>query len=194
MAITHRLLAGLQALSLTALSGATALVPLLTAPVARAEATSGFEFRWETNKDYRKLYYALSSGSAATPADWYLLLGPKDRKTALIKLVVSLPKEFDSQVDPKQVDLCIMEKGGVRGRTGCKEVIPAAIEVAGDSSAIEVFPERPIPVGKTIGLHLRLTNPYNPGMYQLNALGQMPGDVPVSGYLGSWVVEIGPNY
>ena len=33
---------------------------------------------------------------------------------------------------------------------------------------------------------------YNPGsgMYQFNALAQAPGDVPMAGYLGSWVIEI----
>lgn len=194
MANTRRLLAGFQVFSLAAFCGAAVLAPLLMPRSARAETSSGFEFRWDNSKDYRKLYYTLSSGRAANPSDWYLLLGPKDRKTALIKLAISLPKEFDSKVDPKRIELCFMEKGGVQGKTRCKEVIPSAIEVSGDSTAIDVFPERPVPAGKTIGVHLRLTNPYSPGMYQLNALGQAPGDVPVSGYLGSWVVEISPDY
>jgi hypothetical protein len=30
-------------------------------------------------------------------------------------------------------------------------------------------------------------------MYQFNALAQAPGDVPVSGYLGSWVIQIDPQ-
>ncbi|MFM8543741.1 MAG: DUF2808 domain-containing protein, partial [Vulcanococcus sp.] len=42
-------------------------------------------------------------------------------------------------------------------------------------------------------VRIQLTNPYNPGMYQFNALAQAPGDVPISGYLGSWVIEISPN-
>ena len=30
-------------------------------------------------------------------------------------------------------------------------------------------------------------------MYQFNALIQAPGDVPVSGYVGSWLIQIDPN-
>ncbi|MFM7436939.1 MAG: DUF2808 domain-containing protein, partial [Vulcanococcus sp.] len=54
-------------------------------------------------------------------------------------------------------------------------------------------PNQPVPVGRSIGVRIQLTNPYNPGMYQFNALAQAPGDVPISGYLGSWVIEISPN-
>jgi hypothetical protein len=30
-------------------------------------------------------------------------------------------------------------------------------------------------------------------MYQLNAMAQAPGDIPVSGYLGSWMIQIESN-
>ncbi|NDD44664.1 MAG: DUF2808 domain-containing protein, partial [Synechococcaceae bacterium WB9_4xB_025] len=33
-------------------------------------------------------------------------------------------------------------------------------------------------------------NPNRGGMFQFNALAQAPGDVPVAGYLGSWVIDI----
>jgi len=165
------------------------------APRAQADAgsTSGFEFRWDSQRDYRKLYYFISSGRATARSDYYLVLSPKDRKTALIKLAIAVPKDFDTKLDPQAIELCFMNRGGVREKTGCKEVIPATVEVSADSTAVEIFPDRPVPTGKSIGVHMRLYNPFNPGMYQFNALGQAPGDVPVSGYLGSWVIEISPE-
>jgi hypothetical protein len=30
-------------------------------------------------------------------------------------------------------------------------------------------------------------------MYQFNALAQAPGDVPMAGYLGSWLIDIDPD-
>jgi hypothetical protein len=30
-------------------------------------------------------------------------------------------------------------------------------------------------------------------MYQFNALAQAPGDVPISNYLGSWLIQIDSN-
>ena len=125
-------------------------------------------------------------------SEYYLILKPKDRKTAIMKLVVGIPKSFDSKIDPKRVKLCYMKEGGMMGRTSCESDIPATVEVTADSTAIEIFPDTPVPVGKTIGVYINLFNPFNAGMYQFNALAQAPGDVPVSGYLGSWLIQIDP--
>ena len=163
--------------------------------VARADVgnSSGFEFRWDTDKDFRKLWYHVSNGRATNRSDYYLVLGPKDRQTALLKLAISVPKDFDAAIDPKRIQLCYMLRGGITRKTECQEVIPAVVEVSKNNNAIEVFPNQPVPVGRSIGVRIQLTNPYNPGMYQFNALAQAPGDVPISGYLGSWVIEISPN-
>jgi hypothetical protein len=86
-----------------------------------------------------------------------------------------------------------MKEGGMLSRTRCEKDIPATVEVAADGTAIEIFPDTPVPVGKTIGVYMNLFNPFDIGMYQFNALAQAPGDVPVSGYLGSWVIQIDPQ-
>jgi hypothetical protein len=39
---------------------------------------------------------------------------------------------------------------------------------------------------------MNLMNPFDAGMYQFNALAQAPGEVPISGYLGSWLIQIDP--
>ena len=44
-----------------------------------------------------------------------------------------------------------------------------------------------------IGVYMNIFNPFNIGMYQFNALAQAPGDVPMAGYLGSWLIQIDPN-
>ncbi|UPM50797.1 DUF2808 domain-containing protein [Synechococcus sp. A10-1-5-1] len=164
--------------------------PVFVAPSqAEGSSSAGFEFRWDNNSDFRKLYYYTSSARSTARADYYLILGPKDRKTALIKLAVSVPESFNAQIKPENVELCRMERGGALKKTRCLEVIPAAVEVTGNGTAVEVFPQRPVPIGGSIGLHLQIFNP-DSGMYQFNALGQAPGDVPVSGYLGSWVIEV----
>ena len=168
-----------------------ALVSSLSAPVAHAQAgsSSGFEFRWDNSRDFRKLYYFLSLAEADASSDYYLVLGPKDRKTALLKLAISVPSYFDAKINPSDVSLCTIERGGIASKTRCSETIPATVEVAPDGSAIEIFPDRPVPTGTTIGVYLQIINP-SAGMYQFNALGQAPGAVPISGYLGSWVIEI----
>ena len=71
-----------------------------------------------------------------------------------------------------------MKLGGMLSRSRCKEVIPAVIEVNEDQTAIEVFPDTPIPTGDTYAVVMNVFNPTNTGMFQFNALAQAPGDVP----------------
>jgi hypothetical protein len=169
---------------------AAALAPML--PV-KGQGTPGLvEFRWDSSKDYRKLYFFMTDTQRLKRSEYYLILKPKDRKTAILKLVVGIPKSFDTKIDPKRVKLCYMKEGGMLARTRCESDIPATVEVAADGTAIEIFPDTPVPVGKTIGVYINLFNPFNAGMYQFNALAQAPGDVPVSGYLGSWLIQIDP--
>jgi Protein of unknown function (DUF2808) len=175
------------------LSAATALPALTTAPPAQAQGTPGLvEFRWDNTKDYRKLYFFITDTARLKRSDYYLILKPKDRKTAILKLTVGIPKSFDADIEAKNVQLCYMKEGGMLARTRCEKQIPATVEVSKDGTAVEIFPDTPVPVGKTIGVYMSIFNPFNAGMYQFNALAQAPGDVPISGYLGSWLIQIDP--
>ena len=183
-----RLIKGLLPLSAFSLA---LLFPLsaLDVRAQSAGSSSGFEFRWNNDRDFRKLYYFLTVADAKSRSDYYLVLGPKDRKTALLKLAISVPSYFDAKINPSDVSLCTIKQGGITSKTRCLEAIPATVEVSPDGTAIEIFPDRPVPTGSRIAVYMQIFNP-SAGMYQFNALGQAPGAVPISGYLGSWVVEI----
>ena len=170
-----------------------ALAPIAAPPAANAQGTPGLvEFRWDNSKDYRKLYFFMTETARLKRSEYYLILKPKDRKTAILKLTVGIPKSFDVDIQPKNVQLCYMKEGGMLARTRCEKQIPAVVEVSKDGTAIEIFPDTPVPVDKTIGVYMNIFNPFNAGMYQFNALAQAPGDVPISGYLGSWLIQIDP--
>lgn len=167
---------------------------LLSPAPARAQGTPGlFEFRWDNNRDFRKLYFFMTDTGRSKRSEYYLMLRPRDRKTAMLKLSVRLPDYWQANLDPKLMKLCVMREGGMLARTRCLETIPATIEVSPNGKAIEVFPDRPVPDNKTIGLYMVLINPSNAGMYQFNALIQPPGDIPVSSYVGSWLIQIDPG-
>jgi hypothetical protein len=189
----------LTLLGRTSIGAGLALAPLLTAslvapPSSLAQGTPGLmEFRWDNNKDYRKLYYFQSDTQRSKLSDYYLILKPKDRKTAILKLTVSMPKTFDSKIDPKRVKLCKMSEGGMLKRTRCEKEIPATVEVNAKAGTLEVFPDTPLSDKQTVGVYMRIYNPFNIGMYQFNALAQAPGDIPVSSYIGSWLIQIDAN-
>jgi len=151
------------------------------------------EFRWDNTKDYNKLYFFLTNTIRLQRSDYYLILRPKDRNTAILKLTITIPDHFDAKLYPKLMKFCSMSAAGMTKRTRCEKEIPATIEVTPNGKAIEVYPNQPIPVGGTVGLLMTLFNPFNAGMFQFNALAQAPGEIPVSGYLGSWLIEIDPN-
>ena len=68
---------------------------------AIAQGTSGLmEFRWDSDKDYRRLYYYQTSTIPNERAEWYLTLREKDRKTAILKLTVTVPDYFDAKLKP----------------------------------------------------------------------------------------------
>lgn len=170
-----------------------ALPPHGAAP-ARAQGTPGLmELRWDDNKDFRKLYFFMTDTARMKRSDYYLILKPKDRGTAMLKLTVKLPDYWDGDLDPKRMQLCLMNEGGMLSRTRCKQTIPATIELSANGRQIDVFPNTPVPDNKLVGLYMVVFNPFNAGMYQFNGFIQAPGDRPVSGYVGTWLIQIDPN-
>ena len=184
----------LAATAAAAVAGTTALPGLVpgSAPV-RAQGTSGLmEFRWDNTKDYRKLYYFITDTQRLKRSEYYLILRAKDRKAAILKLSVTIPPHFDADIEASQVKLCKMKEGGMLARTRCESIIPATVEIAPNGKAIDIFPDTPVPDVGAIGVYINLFNPSSIGMYQFNALAQAPGDVPMAGYLGSWLIQIDP--
>jgi len=169
------------------------MLPAAPLAGARAQGTPGLmEYRWDNTKDYNKLYYYITNTVRTQRSDYYLVLRPKDRNTAILKLTITVPDYFDAKLYPKQMKLCRMSAGGMTKRTRCESEIPADIVVPANGKGIEIYPHQPIPVGGTVGLYMTLFNPFAAGMFQFNALAQAPGEIPVSGYLGSWLIEIDP--
>ena len=187
---THRRNLGIAALITLGAIGGAALQPLAPTAVMAQNTPSLLEFRWDGNNGYRKLYFVQSSQRQRERSEYYFMLRPKDRKTAILKLSITIPSYFNTRIRPDALSLCKMKLGGVLSRSRCKDVLPAVFEVNENQTAIEVFPDTPIPTGGTYAVVMNVFNPSRSGMFQFNALAQAPGDVPVAGYLGSWLVDI----
>ena len=185
---TRRLLAGAGTAAALLMGSTLSGMP---EQIAHAQGTpSLLEFRWDTDRDYRKLYYYQTSNIDGDRSEWFLTLREKDRKTAILKLTVTVPDYFDSKLKPHRMRLCRTTVGGMMSRSKCLEEIPAVIKVTEDQSAIEVFPDTPLPSDADYSLSIKLFNPQGKRMYQFNALVQAPGDVPMSGYRGSWLIDV----
>ena len=185
---TRRLLAGAGTAAALMMGSTLSGMP---EQIAHAQGTpSLLEFRWDTDRDYRKLYYYQTSNIDGDRSEWFLTLREKDRKTAILKLTVTVPDYFDSKLKPHRMRLCRTTVGGMMSRSKCLEEIPAVIKVTEDQTAIEVFPDTPLPSDGDYALSIKLFNPQGKRMYQFNAMVQAPGDVPMSGYRGSWLIDV----
>lgn len=156
-----------------------------------ALAQSLLEFRWNNDGTYKKLTFLQTARERLERSTYYLFLKRNDRKSAILKLSLKFPKHFKASLKEKNITLCKVLIGGYTTRTRCLEDIPSAIEISEDQKTIEIFPNQPIPSDqKSYAVRLKMFNPRKAGMYQVNAFSQSSGDLPVSLYLGSYLIEI----
>ena len=121
-------------------TGASVLTP-------NASAAPGFfEYQWEPDPGYKRLRYYQSSSESLDRATYYFFLRGKERKENIIKLTLTVPDYFEAKIKSEKLSLCKVVVGGFTDRTRCLEKIPSVIEINDNQTAIEIFPERPIPL------------------------------------------------
>ena len=156
-----------------------------------AIASGLFEFRWNNDGTYKKLKFLQSSKHKLDRSIYYFFLRRNDRKTAILKLSLKFPNYFKATIKPKNITLCKVKMGGYKDRTKCVKDLPAVIEIDKEMKTIDIFPDSPIPADKsTYAVKLKMFNPRKTGMYQINAFSQSPGELPISLYVGSYLIEI----
>ena len=177
-----------------AFAGAALLAVGLPMPEVIAQSSTGgftiLQQRWNNREGFKPLYYFVSRTKPNQRSTYFLLIKKKDRDRAIMKLDVTVPEYFKAKIETKNIRFAYCKAGGVTERTRCGESIPATISLNNDGKLIEIVPTAPIPTDRTIGVELKVRNPYGRGMYQFNALAQSPGQISLSKYLGSWVIEL----
>jgi hypothetical protein len=160
----------------------------------KSSASPGsLEFQWGKQPGYKQLKYYQSSSDPLDRAKYYFFLRSLERKDNIIKLTMQLPEYFEAKIKSEKLSLCKVKIGGFRSKTRCLETIPSLIEVKENQTAIEIFPERPIPRNKdNYAVVMKIFNPRRTGMFQIQAISQsqQPGEIPISTYLGTWNVQV----
>jgi hypothetical protein len=83
------------------------------------------------------------------------------------------------KVDPKKVEITV----------GGKKVEVSEVNWDKDNGRLEIYPKEAVPAKKDVKLVLsNVTNPSG-GMYYVNCLIQVPGDVPIFRELGTWIMS-----
>ncbi len=145
-----------------------------------AQTNPGFSFNWGGNLPLRQqLGYRLDSGVPNARDRWKLKV--RAQKIAVSKLYISYPEYYKGTFDPESIEFLVED-----------DKVPLS-EVRADPEArlIELTPEEAVPADKPMAVVLsNVKNPANGGMYFFNARIDSPGDIPISRYIGTWVISI----
>ena len=154
-------------------------------------AKAGLEFQWDEGSGYRRLKWYQKEEKKRFRNTIYFFFRPSDRKAALLKINLAIPKTFKTKLKAEKISLCKVRIGGFENRTKCQQDIPADIEINTDESSlrsINIYPYSPIISNKeSYAIVLKVNNPKTSGLYQFHSYGQPKGKS-VSSYLGSWTI------
>ena len=155
------------------------------------EVKAGLEFQWDQDSSYRRLKWYQKENLRRFRNKIYFFLRPSDRKAALLKINLSIPKTFKKvKLEKENISFCRVKIGGFDTRTKCIEDIPADIEIKDDKTSLDIYPYRPILSNKeSYAVVLKIFNPRKSGLYQFHSFGQYAGKSS-STYLGSWTIVI----
>ena len=158
----------------------------------QSSASPGFfEYQWDAEPGYKRLRYYQSSSERLERSTYFLFLRSKERKEDIEKLIVTVPDYFEAKIKPKNLSFCKVKVGGFRAKTRCLESIPSSIKINNEQTIIEIFPEKPVPNNKdNYAVKMKIFNPRNRGMFQLQAISQRGSDIPISTYLGTWNIDV----
>ena len=164
--------------------------PFYLAPKSLA-SPGFFEYQWDPEPGYKQLKYYQSSNERNDRATYYFFLKGKERKKDIIKLTLAVPDYFGAKIKTEKISLCKVKVGGYTDRTRCLENVPSLIEVNDKQTAIEIYPEKPIPLNRdNYAVVMKIFNPRKRGMFQFRALSQKGADIPISTYLGTWNIDV----
>ena len=151
------------------------------------------EFQWNPNSGFKALRWYQRTPEKNFKNKIFLFFRPSDRKTGLLSLNIKYPDKFNSTLKPKNISLCKAKMGGYTAKTKCIQDIPSEIVLNKDTQRLEIFPTSPLPSDKnTYAVVFKINNPRKSGLYQFHSFGKSSGPVPVSSYIGSWTITIGP--
>ena len=166
---------------------------LVTLIPFQLKSAKALEFQWNPSNEYKQLKWYQRTPEKNFKNTIFFFFRPSDRKTGLLSINIKLPKNFKSNLNPKNISLCKANVGGYTSRTKCLRNIPSDIVINKETERLEIYPVSPIPSDKdTYAVVFKINNPRRSGLYQFHSFGKSSGPIPVGNYIGSWTVNIIP--
>jgi hypothetical protein len=129
-----------------------------------------------------QLPFRLDFGGQTNGWDRYRLkITNKKLNTAVAHFVITYPEYYKGTFDPKKVEVNVRNK----------KVALSEVKWDKENRVLEIYPQEPIPAGNNVEVILsNVKNPASGGIFYFNCSVQSPGDVPLSRYVGTWIISI----
>lgn len=154
---------------------------LLAVPATSlAQTNPGFSFNWGGDLPRKAQFgYRLDNGRPNVRDRYHLRVRPQ--KIEISKLYISYPDYYRGTFDPEGIEFFVEDK----------KVPLTESRLDKEARLIELTPEAVVPAENKIEVVLSgVKNPPGGGMYYFNARVDSPGDLPITRYIGTWVVSI----
>ncbi|AKG24116.1 DUF2808 domain-containing protein [Calothrix sp. 336/3] len=128
-----------------------------------------------------QLPFRLDFGGNTNGWDRYRLRIPaKKMKYAVSRLVITYPRHFRGDFDPKKMEVTVRDK----------KVALSEVKFDKENRVIELYLQEPIAAGsKTEVVLSNVKNPAFGGMFYFNCAIESPGDV-LARHIGTWIISI----
>lgn len=156
------------------------LIGLPTAVLA--QTNPGFTFGWGGGiPGNRQLPYHLNNGTPNIRDRYELKIPRKKATVAISEVFISYPDYYRGTFDPDAMEI----------RVNGDKVPLAEANLDPENRIIELTPEEAIPANNSIEVVLsNVKNPSSGGMYYFNCRVNSPGGLPLSQYIGTWILSI----
>lgn len=151
-------------------------------PIALAQTNPGFTFGWGGGvPGNRQLPYHLDNGTPNIRDRYELKIPSKKASVAISQVLINYPDYYRGTFDTEAMEI----------RVNGEEVPLAEVNLDPENRIIELTPESAIPAGNRVEVVLsNVRNPAHGGMYYFNCRVNSPGGLPLSQYIGTWILSI----
>jgi Protein of unknown function (DUF2808) len=171
--------------SLLRLFSALAIAAASTTGLAAVvNAQSGLTLFSGVDRDHQLNYKLDYDGRLGQRDNYHLKIPAQKLEVAVSKLVISYPDSYHGTFNTNSVQV---EAAG-------KKIELDEVTWDRDNRAIEIYPKEPIPAATRLEIVLsRVSNPTRVGTHYFNISVQSPGDLPLTRYIGTCIINIGGN-
>ena len=145
-------------------------------------AQSGLTLFSGVDRDHQLNYKLDYDGRLGARDNYHLKVPAQKLGFAVSKMVISYPATYNGTFDTHAVEV----------QAAGKKIDLDEVTWDRDNRAIEIYPKEPIPASTR--LEIVFSHVYNPtkvGTHYFNISVQSPGDLPLTRYIGTWILSIG---